>query len=142
MTMKDIIDALVLPPLIFKDFVCIAVFLSLIQISPLKLNPWDWIKAFIELPKKVQALETDYYNDKAYRWRSMILSRADRIRRGEKFSEERWNDTIETIDNYEKYCDEQERKRNRKFVNGKAAAAIEYLQNKHKEVLEKNDFLL
>ncbi len=88
-TMKEVVDALLLPPIIFKDIALIALVLSVIQISPLKLDPWVWIKEFIALPKRMNTLETDYQNDKAYRWRSMILSRADRIRRGEKFSEER-----------------------------------------------------
>ena len=140
-TMKEVMDALLLPPTIFKDIALIALVLSVIQISPLKLDPWVWIKEFIALPKRMNALETDYQNDKAYRWRSMILSRSDRIRRGEKFSEERWNDTIDTIDRYKKYCDEMERKNDRTFINGKATAAIEYLEHKYTEVLEKCDFL-
>ena len=141
MTAREIIEALWLPPLIFKDLGIIVVILTIIEITPIKLNPWKWIKNFVKLPERLNTLETEYYNDKAYRWRAMILNRSDRVRRGEKLSEERWSDTIETIDRYLEYCAEQEKKKDTTFINGKATAAIEYLQETYKRVLETRDFL-
>ena len=67
----------------------------------------------------------------------MILSRSDDVRRGEKLSEERWSDTIETIDRYEKFC-----KDHPGIKNGKANVAIEYLHEKHKYVYENKDYLV
>ena len=141
MNIKEFIDAMCLFPPFFKDLAILMAILSLVEISPVKLNPWKWIKKFIELPDRLDKLEQTYNNDKAYRWRRMILATADRVMRGEKLSEERWNDTIETIDNYLNYCEEQERLNSTTFINGKANAAIEYLQDKYKEVLELGDFL-
>ena len=140
MNMQEIIDALWLPPLFFKDFAILAIVLSLIEVSPLKVNPWKWLKEFANLPKRLAELERDYLNDKAYRWRAMILARADHVRRGEKLSEERWSDTITTIAYYEDYCHQQE-EQHTGFINGKADAAIEYLKKKYKVVYETGDYL-
>lgn len=171
-SMKDFIDAMILFPPIFKDVAILAVILSLIQISPLKLDPWTWLKSFGNIPnqigdlekriekmekrlndidelvkqveelrKKTENLDTEYHHDKAYGWRAVILSRADKIRRKEQLSRDRWDDTIDTIDNYKRYCQEQEKLSNSKFINGKAKASIELLETQYPIVLANNDFL-
>lgn len=155
-TMKEVVDAMVLFPPFLKDFAIMAVLLSLIQISPLKLNPWDWLKSFANLPKRIEIiesridrLETEFRdklhllerkidNTDGFRWQSMILVRGDRIRRGEKFSEEMWRSTIETLDNYEKFCE----KNKDWFKNGRTAAAIKLLREKSEEVYRTGDYLV
>ena len=68
----------------------------------------------------------------------MILVRGDRIRRGEKFSEEMWRSTIETLDNYEQFCE----KNKKWFNNGKTEAAMSLLRDKYKEVYRSGDYLV
>lgn len=156
MTLKEVIDAMWLPPLFFKDAVIMIVILSLVQISPLKLNPWTWLKSFVELPKrigaiekriddiesemrnKMQGLERKIDNTDGFRWQSMILVRGDRIRRKEKFSEEMWRSTIETLDNYEHFCE----KNKDWFNNGRTEEAMKLLREKYKEVYRKGDYLV
>lgn len=136
MTAKEIIDLLTLPPMFIRDFVFITVTLSLIQISPIKVNPWSWIKSFIELPGRMAKLEHEFNDDRAFRWRQMIVNRGDRVQDGYKLRKEVWVDTIETIDNYEKYCNSHP-----EFRNELASVTIEYMRHKYLEVRENNDFL-
>lgn len=141
MDFAEIAQALAIIPPFFKDCVFLMLVLSLIEVAPVKLNPWKWIKAFIALPKRMEDLEKDFHNDRAYRWRSMILTRSDMVRHGDKLSLERWNDTIDTIDRYTEYCDLCERE-GVHFINGKAVEAIEFLQKKYREVKDSGDFLV
>ena len=136
MNIMDFLNKVVILPPFLIDCTIIAAILGLIEISPLKINPWKWIKSFIQLPTRLNRLENEFNNDRAYRWRSMILSRSDHVRRKDKLSEERWGDTIETIDRYEKYCND-----NPEFKNGKATTAIQYLREQYKIVYEKHDYL-
>lgn len=136
MTMKEVIDAMLLFPPLFKDVALVALILSLIQISPLKLNPWEWLKSFISLPKRIEKLENEFNDDRAFRWRSMIISRGNRVQDGFKMRKEVWKDTIETIDNYEKYCNQHPN-----FRNELASMTIAYMRHKYMEACENNDFL-
>lgn len=137
MEVANIIKDLPFIPPFILDCGIIMVILGLIQISPLKINPWDTIKSFITLPKRIDKLENDFNNDRAFRWRSMILTRSDLIRNNEKMSEEKWLDTIETIDRYEHYCEVHP-----EFKNGKAVVSIEYLREKYKQAYKDKDYLI
>ena len=141
MTMKELIDVMIFPP-VLKDVALLAVILSLVEISPLKLNPWKWIKDFVELPSKIVALETGvsskimalekmFERDKAHRWRTQILHHADAVRRGQKFSKETWDDVIDSCDRYNVYCGLDP-----DFKNGKTAAAMAFLNRAYARALE------
>lgn len=148
MTAKEIIDVISFIPSPLLNMGLAVIILSLIQITPIKVNPWTWLKQIYHIPDKIADLETelaktkrDLNDDRAYRWRSQILSRADHVRRGEKLSEERWNDTIESIDLYEIYCEKMEKEGSSHFANGKCKVAIAYLKEKYKEVYAIQDYL-
>lgn len=138
MTGTEIIEFFAnLPPTI-KDIGAIAIIFSFIEVSPLKLNPWKWLKAFYDLPKRLETLENEFNNDRAFRWRSQILRRADYAlnKKNKIFSRETWEDTIDTIRNYEEYC-----KNHKDYQNGKAEFAIDYLRKRYQDAIDKNDFL-
>lgn len=138
----DIITILgVIPPTV-KELGFLMIVLSLVEISPIKFNPWKWLKSFLELPIRLAELEKKVDMNELFHWRSMILSRADHVRLGSKLSKERWNHTIETIDDYERACQILEKKFDKEFKNGKAKAAIHYLKKKHEWVYENNDYLV
>lgn len=141
-TLKEVIDAMGLFPTVFWDVLSVSVILSFIQFSPLEVNPWSWLKSFVELPKRLAELEKKVDMNELFHWRSMILSRADHVRAGSKLSKERWTHTIETIDDYERVCKILEEKYGKEFQNGKAKAAIHYLKKKHEVVYETNDYLV
>ena len=140
MSIKEVVDALLLPPLFFKDFAILAVILGIIQISPLKLNPWGWIKSFIAIPKRITDIENIIEKDRAQRWRTEILHFADAVRRtksddvvckAQLFSKETWDDVMDSIDHYNVYCNTHP-----EFRNGKTTAATLFLNNYYAEALE------
>ena len=136
MNMKEFIDMMVLFPPFIKDVAIVAALLSLVEISPIKLNPWKWIKAFIALPSRLEKLEHEFNDDRAFRWRQMIINRSERIQDGNLLRKEVWKDTIETIGNYEKYCSKHP-----EFRNELATVTIEYMREQYKYALDHNLFL-
>lgn len=136
MNMKEFIDAMLLFPPFIKDLGIFVVILSLVEISPLKVNPWKWLKAFAELPSRLEKLEHEFNNDRAFRWRQMIINRSERIQDGNLLRKEVWKDTIETIGNYERYCSVHP-----EFRNELATVTIEYMREQYKYALDHNLFL-
>ena len=128
-----------IPPSI-KD-IGIAVFvLSIVEIAPVKVNPWQWLRSFAELPKRLENLEHEFNDDRAFRWRSLIFSRARELEKslktGDLFRREWWDDSIETIGNYERYCEG-----NPNFKNELAVQTIAFFKNQYQYALENNLFL-
>ena len=141
MTIKEIIDLMIFPP-VLKDVALLAVIMSIIQISPLKINPWDWLKSIADLPKRINDLSKElnnlrqeFYDDRAFRWRQMIISRAHRIEDGILLKKGEWEELIDTIDRYEAHC-----KLYPDFRNGYATSTIDYLQEEYKEVRKNNNY--
>ena len=140
MSMKEVVDTLLLPPLFFKDFAILAAILTIVQVTPIKFNPWTWLKNFIALPKQLENLEHEFNDDRAFRWRSLIFNRSRTIEKslktGDLLRREEWEDTIETIGNYERYCEGHP-----EFKNELAVQTIEYIKNQYQFALEHNLFL-
>lgn len=128
----------------------------IVQISPVKVNPWSWIAKQIgraingEVIEKVDGIEKEVRSLKdkqaeaegrhdkrdADLCRTRILRFADELRRDIKHSEEFFDQALDDINTYETYC------RNHKdYENNKAVAAIEKIKRTYKERLDKNDFL-
>lgn len=132
----EVVELINLIPPSIKDIGLAVFVLSIIEIAPVKVNPWRWLRSFAELPKRLENLEHEFNDDRAFRWRQMIVNRGDRVQDGYKLRKEVWKDTIETIDNYEKYCDKHP-----EFRNELATITIEYMRHKYQEALETKDFL-
>lgn len=135
MSAAEVIQTIHMIPPSILDVGILALVLSLVEVSPIKLNPWQWLKSFYLLPSRLDRLEREFKDDRAFRWRSMIINRADKIEDGKKLRREVWKDTMLTIDNYEKYCD-----KNPDFKNELAKQTIDYLREKYKEVREHHDY--
>lgn len=76
---------------------------SLVQISPVKLNPWSAILGWIgnmltgDLRKDLNSLITDVR-------RQTILTFARECRQGVEHSTEEWNHVLQVAEEYEAYC--------------------------------------
>lgn len=68
--------------------------------------------------------------------RIRVLSFADSMQNETRHSKESWDQCLEDITAYEKYCREHP-----KFENGKTVQTIQYIQKEYQERLEKHDFL-
>ena len=133
----EIIDII---PHSIKDVGLIVIVLSLVEISPIKVNPWKWLKAFGELPSRLEKLENEFNNDRAFRWRTLIFNRSRLIERssiqGDLLRREEWEDTLDTITNYENYCEKHP-----EFKNELAVQTIEYIRKQYQYTLDHQMFL-
>lgn len=127
----------------------LAIILTIIQITPIKLNPWSWLGRVIgkaingEVIEKVDALSEDVKHNKADdddKWaslsRSHILAFGDEIRLGVGHSKERFDQILEDIANYDTYC-----KNHPEYVNDKAPVTIDLIKKTYQKCLEENKFL-
>ena len=104
-----------------------------IEIIPIKINPWTWLARISEQLKS--HIEADA-RDKAKRLRGRILRFADELLQGERHSQEHFNEILEDITEYNRYCSTHP-----DFPNDKAAISIGHIENVYRARLENNDFL-
>lgn len=129
---------------------------TLVQKVSTKYKPWSWLaqqfgkavnKEMLDkldtLQNKVNELEKmdkqqneERDKDNALEARRRILRFADECRRKEKHSEEYFNNVLEDINDYKKYCHEHET-----FENEKAVIAISIIEMAFKHCYENDDFL-
>lgn len=130
--------------------------LTLIQIAPIKVNPWSAILEWLgnqtnkALLAKMEAFEADMKGVKAEvdtirdenreihakDCRVRILRFADEIYLGQSHSHEHFKQILGDITHYEKYCDAHP-----EFENQIAVAAIAQIKETYNERLKKHDFL-
>ena len=122
---------------------------TVIQISPIKLDPWTALARAIgrainkEVIEKVEKLEQDVgaINDKvdesgAKTARARILRFGDEIIHGVKHSKEHFDDVLDDITDYEKYCNDHP-----DFKNGKTGLTSALIKDTYKSCLKKHDFI-
>lgn len=142
---------------------CVVLGATLIQISPLKLNPWSLVgkllrcawRAFCrslnaevlaeikQLKEDLSTTKTDLadhihdadYN-RATEWRASIIAFSDELRIGVRHSEEMFDEVLRTVDKYEIFCRDHD-----DYPNSKAVTAIKRIRDSYAERLENNDFL-
>ena len=127
----------------------ILILMTLIQITPIKINPWSWLGNRIgkwingDVLDKLKTLSQDVADNKADdddKWaslsRSHILAFGDEIRLGINHSKERFDQILLDIENYEKYCEDHP-----KYRNDKAPMTIDLIKRTYRKCLEENKFL-
>lgn len=109
--------------------------LTLIQVAPIRINPWSAIARAIgkalnaDLNEKMEANEA-----KTARYR--ILRFDDEIRHKTRHSKEHFDQIIEDVDTYERYCQDHPR-----FPNGKAVSATDNVKRTYEKCKAENSFL-
>lgn len=127
----------------------LAILFTILQIAPIKINPWSWLARTIgrainhDVLEKVDALDKNMKANKAEddeQWvllsRSHILRFGDELRRGVPHSKEHFDQTLLDVSKYEHYCENHP-----DFPNGKAIGTVTQIKNAYQKCLEKNDFL-
>ena len=105
----------------------ILLLLSLIQISPVKLDPWDRIFAWIggklngNLQKQVREIWINMH-------RQAILQFARECRAGQEHSEEEWSHVLNVADEYEQYCQKNN------VINGVVKQDTLYIRQLYQEL--------
>lgn len=139
------------------DIAVAAVFLlSLVQITPIKLNPWSFLAKHFgrainnELMKEIKCMrkdltgvhqELDDLRDREERKaaddaRNRILRFADELRQHVRHSKEFFENILCDIDFYLGYCRDHD-----EYPNSKADAAIKYTLECYERVLKDDDFI-
>ena len=127
----------------------IAILMTLIQISPIKINPWSWLFKCIgravnsEVLGEVVKLRMDVQHNKDdddEQWaslsRSHILRFGDELLHGMAHSKEHFDQILLDISKYEKYCREHP-----DYLNDVATATITQIKKTYQKCLEENSFL-
>ena len=131
-------------------------FLTVVQITPIKINPWTWIAKTIgraitsDLMQEVKCMRRDLVGvhkeldelkereaiKNADDARNRILKFADELRQHIRHSKEYFDQIISDIDMYLSFCRE-----NKDYPNSKADIAIKYILECYDKVIKENDFL-
>jgi hypothetical protein len=125
------------------------IIMTIIQIAPIKFNPWSWFGRCIgraingEVLTEVKELKDDLNDHKqkseerhATLCRTHILRFGDEILHGVLHSKEHYDSVLIDIDNYENYC-----AKHPGYKNGVAEAAIEHIKQSYQNHLSNNSFL-
>lgn len=127
----------------------LVVILGLIKVKPLEISVWSWIfrkigKAFngetLDYVKSIQKTLDEHLqqHDKsqAESNRERILRFADEIYDGKKHSKESYDDIIDIMRDYDKYCEEH-----KDFLNGRTHAASEIIDSTYKKLFSEHKFV-
>ena len=112
----------------------IVLLFSLIQISPLKLNPWDnifgWIGKKVNgaADKKMEELEKQISNMWVNDHRQKILTFARECRVDIAHSSDEWSNVLNVAEEYEHYVEEKH------ITNGIITQDTEYLRKLYQEL--------
>ncbi|WP_303437674.1 hypothetical protein [uncultured Oscillibacter sp.] len=125
------------------------ILLTLVQISPIKLNPWsalaktvgrainaDVAKELSEIKEKLDGHVTMDDRRNADGHRTRILHFNNELLRGIEHTKEEFIEALAEIDAYEHYCAGHP-----EYPNNRAVLAIENIRSNYKERLQKHDFL-
>ena len=122
--------------------------MTLIQIAPIKINPWDKILTWIgnhmnaDIVKRVDVIEgkldehiKDSAEERIRKVRADILDFANACMNGRKHTKEEFEFVISECDAYEKYIEKMQIK------NGVATAAIREIRRLYEKGISENSFL-
>lgn len=114
---------------------------TLVQIAPIKINPWGWIAKVIkkwligDLEKEVKDLKADFTEERVEQMRWTVLEFASSCGQGLKHRKDQWDKCLELLGRYEDYCQKND------IPNGVMDQTASYLKNKYQGHLKNNDFL-
>ena len=134
MNLNELITTMTAGEVAGWGLLALALLLSLVQISPLKLNPWDkifgWIgkKANGKIQGQLDALSAQVREMWINKHRQTLLIFARECRAGIDHSPDEWVNALNVADEYEKYCE------NHAVTNGIVKADTEYIRNLYQEL--------
>ncbi len=121
---------------------------TLIQIAPIKVDPWNilanWFKTKLvgsienkldKIQAKVGELEERVKEDKALQARTHILRFADELYEKKYHSKEYFEDVLDEVDMYEKYCNTHP-----DFKNNKTVMSADLIKSTYRILIEEHKF--
>lgn len=148
MTIQEIVNLTALQEGVSIGFIVLVILLSLVQVSKIKLNPWDailgWIgnrlnKSINDKVEKVEKKLDQHIAESEVRdlrdTRQYILDFANACMYGRKYTYEQFKFVIKKCDEYEKYVEDNHIK------NGEVTSAISYIRKLYDKCRQNNSFL-
>ena len=117
------------------------ILLTLIQIAPIKVNPWSWLARAIgraingELMSDVKAIRADVDQNEIDRIRWEILDFSNSCRNGKRHTKEEFDHIIALNEKYHKIL------KRRNETNGQLDLAYDYIETLYKKCQIDRDFL-
>lgn len=114
---------------------------TLIQIAPIKINPWTWLREKLsdliygEVRKDIRAVKDEITEMKVQNWRWNVLDFANSCKNGRRHTPDEWQHAISQLAEYERYIERNE------IINGVFEEDARYLREEYQEHCRKNDFL-
>lgn len=114
---------------------------TLIQIAPIKINPWTWIRKQLseliygEVRKDIRDVKNEITEMKVQNWRWNVLDFANSCKNGRRHTLDDWKHAIEQLAEYENYIERSN------ITNGVFEEDAKYLREEYHERCKKNDFL-
>lgn len=143
MTLKDILEVFATN----KGFLVVLI-LTIVQITPIKINPWSFIFKWIgekttgHLSQKIDTLQAEinivkreFELKNANDWRWDILDFFNSARNGRPHSKEEWDHAIDQVKKYERHVEIHG------IDNGVLEEASKWLRSEYQKHLVENDFL-
>lgn len=114
---------------------------TLIQIAPIKINPWSWIKdklsdlIYGDVRKDIQSVQDEITEMKVQNWRWNVLDFANSCKNNRRHTLDEWKHTISQLAEYERYIERNE------ITNGVFEEDARYLREEYQKHCKMNDFL-
>lgn len=125
------------------------VLLTLIQIAPVKINPWSSIAKAVgraingevlekvsKLDQEMQGVRAAMAEEKAVNCRARILRFGDECLHGERHTKEHFDQTLRDIAAYERYCEDHP-----DFENNVTELTSDRIKEIYRHCLTNDDFL-
>ena len=127
----------------------LVVLLTLVEITPIKINPWsaigrwlgriicgEMLEQLVEVKAQLRELKKDTGERAAKDCRVRILRFGDEIRHHVRHSKEHFDQILLDITEYEQYCKDHE-----DFVNGMTLLTTKLIKETYSRCLREDDFL-
>lgn len=140
MTITEVFEKITAGEMAGWALAALFVLLSLIQISPLKVNPWDSIFGWLgkklngATEKRLQEVEKQVSDMWINHHRQCILTFARECRAGIGHSSDEWTNVLNVAEEYEKYVEEK------KITNGIINQDTQYLRKLYQELSMEHKF--
>lgn len=134
---------------VIAALVALAGTMTLVQLAPVKINPWSWVAKAIgrainaEVIERVGKMEKDIDNlrktseeHEARSARVRILRFGDEILHGVRHSQEHFHQVLLDVTEYEEYCG-----RHPEFKNNVTCITTKRIKETYEKCLSQNQFL-
>ena len=114
---------------------------TVIQISPLKINPWTWVRKVLsdliygEVRNDIKSVKAEVTEMKVQNWRWNVLDFANSCKNNRRHTLDEWKHTIQQLAEYERYIERNE------ITNGVFEEDARYLREEYQKHCRENDFL-